>query len=135
MEAVPRCTQVGRSRREEDPHRDRRRQHPAITLPPTDSFGPEPRAAHGGLGFLPGSHAPHYDSEAKARPDYQGLVASGALPDGWACDDGAAIRWDGTDPAEFVASRPAARVHRVRRTPAGVTEEIVAARLLAPVPA
>lgn len=101
----------------------------------TDSFGPELKPIHGGLGFLPGSHSPHYDGEAQRRPLYQGLVASGALPDGWACDDGAAIRWDGTEPAEFVTSRPAARAYRVRRTPGGVSEEAVATRLLAPVTA
>lgn len=101
----------------------------------TDSFGPELKPIHGGLGFLPGSHSPHYDGEAQRRPLYQGLVASGALPDGWACDDGAAIRWEGAEPAEFVTSRPAARAYRVRRTPSGVTEEAAAMRFLEPVPA
>jgi peptidase E len=80
----------------------------------TDSFGP--LAALGdGLGFLPGSHCPHYDGEAHRRPTYQRLVASGTLSAGWACDDGAAIRWAGTAFAEAVSSRPAAKVYRVER--------------------
>lgn len=99
----------------------------------TDSFGPELRPIRGGLGFLPGSHCPHYDGEAQRRPLYQRLVASGELADGWACDDGAAIRWEGTTPAEFVASRAAARCHRVRRVGAQAVEETVAPRLLDPV--
>jgi peptidase E len=96
----------------------------------TDSFGPTLRALHGALGFLPGSHCPHYDGEAQRRPLYRRLVAEGALPDGWACDDGAAIRWEGTEPAEFVASRPSARAWRVRRTPEGAVEEEVVPRVL-----
>jgi peptidase E len=99
----------------------------------TDSFGPTLQPLCGGLGFLPGSHSPHYDGEPTRRPIYQGLVARGDLPDGWACDDGAAIRWDGTTPAEFVSSRPGARCWRVRRAGDGVIEDAVAPRLLAPV--
>jgi peptidase E len=99
----------------------------------TDSFGPALQPLHGGLGFLPGSHSPHYDGEPERRPTYQGLVARGELPDGWACDDGAAIRWEGTNPAEFVASRKSARCWRVRRDGDRAVEEEVVPRFLAPV--
>ena len=38
---------------------------------------------HDGLGFLPGSHCPHYDGEAQRRPLYHRLVAEG-FPAGYA---------------------------------------------------
>ncbi len=44
-----------------------------------------------GLGFVPGSFTPHYDSEPARRPAVLELVASGALPPGFACDDYAAV--------------------------------------------
>jgi peptidase E len=80
----------------------------------TDSFGPL-AALPDGLGFLPGSHSPHYDSEPGRRPTYQRLVAEGALPDGHAADDGAGLVFDGTELAEVVASRVGARAYRVVR--------------------
>ena len=61
----------------------------------TDSFGTGLAALSGGLGFVPGSHSPHYDGEATRRPHYQRLVAEGALPAGYAADDGAALVFDG----------------------------------------
>lgn len=85
----------------------------------TDSFGPDLAGLSDGLGFLPGSHSPHYDGEARRRPLYQRLVATGALPDGYAADDGAALVFRNTELAEVVASRPAARGYRVVRGPAG----------------
>lgn len=68
-----------------------------------------------GLGFLPGSHAPHYDGEAQRRPQYRQLIASGALKPGWACDNDAGILFEGTTPARFVATRAEARVYHVTR--------------------
>ena len=57
----------------------------------TDSFGPELAALTGGLGFLPGSHCPHYDGEPLRRATYQRHVGAGLLPAGYAADDGAAL--------------------------------------------
>jgi peptidase E len=96
----------------------------------TDSFGPL-AAFHGGLGFLPGSHSPHYDAEPERRPTYHDLIGRGALPDGLAADDGAALVFRGTDLAEVVASRPAARGYRVeRRADGGAVETELPARYL-----
>ncbi len=67
------------------------------------------RACPPGSVSCPGSHSPHYDGEANRRPRYHQLVAEGALPDGYAADDGAALVFDGPDLVEVVASRPAAR--------------------------
>ena len=88
----------------------------------TDSFGP--LAALGdGLGLVPGSHCPHYDGEPLRRPTYRRLIGEGALPDGYAADDGAALVFHGTTLAEVVASRPGARGYRVERTPGGTALE------------
>ena len=46
-----------------------------------------------GLGFVSGSFCPHYTSEPKRRPNYLEMVASGRLPDGYACEDGAAVHF------------------------------------------
>ena len=81
------------------------------------------RAAAGGLsaglGFIPGSHSPHYDGEPNRRPRYHGLVGDGVLPAGYAADDGAALVFRATELAEVVASRPNARAYRVERSPSG----------------
>jgi peptidase E len=89
----------------------------------TDSFGLELAGLVDGLGFLPGSHSPHYDGEALRRPLYQRLVAEGALPEGLAADDGAALVFRRTGLVEVVTSRPAARAYRVVRGPDGLAIE------------
>ena len=88
----------------------------------TDSFGGLAPLSRG-LGFLAGSHSPHYDGEATRRPHYQQLVADGTLPAGYAADDGAALVFHGTELAEVVASRPNARGYRVERGPTGTAVE------------
>ena len=85
----------------------------------TDSFGPDLAPLHGGLGFLPGSHCPHYDGEPRRRPLYQRLVGEGRLPAGYAVDDGAALIFRDRVLDEVVASRPAARGYRVEPGPDG----------------
>ena len=89
----------------------------------TDSFGPDLAALSDGLGFVPGSHAPHYDGEENRRPVYHRLVADGSIPAGYAADDGAALVFRGTDLAEVVASRPDARAYRVEPGPDGTAVE------------
>jgi hypothetical protein len=79
-----------------------------------------------GLGFLAGSACPHYDGEDLRRPVYMRLVAEDGFPPGVAADDTVALRYDGTELAEVVAARPAARAYRV--TPDG--EEPIEPRLL-----
>jgi peptidase E len=50
-----------------------------------------------GLGFVAGSFCPHYSSEPERRPSYMSMVASGILPDGYACEDGTAVHFVGTE--------------------------------------
>ena len=46
------------------------------------------------LGWLKGSHCPHYDAEASRRPLYHELISSGELPPGYACDNNAGIYFE-----------------------------------------
>jgi peptidase E len=94
----------------------------------TDSYGPL-RALHDGLGLLPGSNCPHYDSEPGRRPTFQRAVADG-LPAGIAADDCCGLHFAGTELADVVTSRPEARAYRVEQGPDGVRETPIAARFL-----
>jgi dipeptidase E len=97
----------------------------------TDSFDVDALAAlDDGLGLLPGSACPHFDGEEERRPTYRHFVSSGALRDGWAADDGAALVFRGDGLEEVVASRPGAAAYRVERTAEGVAERRVEARYL-----
>jgi dipeptidase E len=96
----------------------------------TDSFGPDLDVLTDGLGFLAGSHCPHYDGEAQRRPTYHALVADGRLPAGYAADDGAALVFDGTELREVVASRPDATAYRVEAAEGEARETRLPARYL-----
>lgn len=95
----------------------------------TDSFGPGLAPLLDGLGFLAGSHCPHYDGEALRRPQYQGLVADG-LANGFAADDGAALHFVGTELAEVVTSRESAGAYRVEVVDGHVVETRLPSRYL-----
>ncbi len=97
----------------------------------TDSFGTALAPLHDGLGFLPGSHCPHYDGDRRRRPSYHRFVAEG-LPAGVAADDGCGLHFVGTELVEVVTSQQGAQAYRV--APAGngdgVTEIPLLARFL-----
>ncbi len=79
----------------------------------TDSFSLSRLAPlHDGLGFLPGSHCPHYDGEEQRRPLYHALIADG-FPSGYALDDDAAIHFEGQEVREVVSAREGASAYRV----------------------
>ncbi len=96
----------------------------------TDSFGQPLQALPNCLGFLPGSHCPHYDGEPERRPTYQRLVAHGALSAGIAADDGVALRYKGTKLTEIVSSRLRARAWHVTVTNGQLDEEELLPRYL-----
>jgi dipeptidase E len=78
----------------------------------TDSFGDE-LAPLDCLGFLRGSNCPHYDSEPERRPTYRALVESGALPPGFAAEDGVGLYFVGDELVEAVGGRADAGAFRV----------------------
>lgn len=96
----------------------------------TDSFGQPLRALSNCLGFLPGSHCPHYDGEPDRRPTYQRLIAHGELPAGIAADDGVALRYKGTELTEIVSSKPSARAWQVTMANGQLHEEELLPRFL-----
>ena len=88
----------------------------------TDSFGPELATLHDGLGFLPGSNCPHYDSEERRRPVYTAAVAGG-FPAGYATEDAVALYFVDRQLREAVSARRDGRAFRVE-THAGQAAEI-----------
>ena len=74
----------------------------------TDSFSPGLDPLADGLGILPGSFCPHYDSEELRRPVYRALV-DGGFPPGYAADDCAAFHFEGAELQEVVSSQARSR--------------------------
>jgi peptidase E len=102
----------------------------------TASRGPEISVLADGLGLVPGSLAVHYDSDPRRRPAHRAAVASGALPDGYALEEGTGLVYQGTTLVDVVAERDGASVWRVQRGAAGspVVETRLAPRVLPPIP-
>ena len=100
----------------------------------TDSFGRTLRGFTDGLGWLPYSNGVHYDAEEQRRPLMHKLIADGALPDGYATDDGAGLVYRGTRLAEVVADRAGPQGYELRRAADGsVTETPLPTRVLSAV--
>ncbi|MBE7463359.1 MAG: peptidase E [Planctomycetes bacterium] len=97
----------------------------------TDSFGRILKPIYDGLGFLPGSHCPHYAFEGPRRTLYHSLIQEGKLAAGLALADDVAARYEGPHLKEVVARKPEARAYKVSRTADGnVLEEELIPRLL-----
>jgi dipeptidase E len=93
--------------------------------------GGAPRPAPG-MRLLDGSMSVHLDSEPERLPAYRHAVATGALPDGYAVDDCAALLFAGTRLRACVASRADARVIEIRADGQGATTEQAQAVKLLP---
>ncbi|RPF25615.1 peptidase E [Georgenia muralis] len=97
----------------------------------TDSFGPELRAVHDGLGLVPYANGVHYDSEPRRRPLVHELVAAGELGTTYCTDDGVGLLYRGTELAEAVTEVPGKGAYVVTRRAAGAAaEERIEPRLL-----
>jgi peptidase E len=82
---------------------------------PTDSWRQQLDPFTDGLGLLRYSNAVHDDlNDQPRRETYRRLVASGALPAGYATEDGVGLHYVGTELAEAVSMRPGARAWEVR---------------------
>lgn len=79
------------------------------------------------LGFLKGSHCPHYDAEPGRRPLYHALIGSGAMQPGYACDNDAGIYFEDDAVKRVVSARVEARVYYVSVVDGQVVERILAA--------
>ncbi len=77
------------------------------------------------LGFLKGSHSPHYDAEAGRRPLYQKLIVSGTMKPGYACDNDAGIYFEDTAVKRVVSARAGAKVYYVNAVDGKATEKVL----------
>lgn len=77
------------------------------------------------LGFLKGSHSPHYDGEAKRRPLYQKLIGSGQMLPGYACDNDAGIYFEDNTVKRVVSARAAAKCYHVSVVDGKVVERVL----------
>jgi peptidase E len=82
------------------------------------------------LGFLKGSHSPHYDGEEQRRPTYHRLIASGVLKPGYACDNSAGIYFEDNEVRRVVATVQGAKVYRVGLVGGRVVEEVLEPELI-----
>jgi peptidase E len=77
------------------------------------------------LGFLKGSHSPHYDREPGRRPLYQKLIGSGEMKPGYACDNDAGIYFEDNEVKRVVSTRADAKVYYVSVVNGKVVEKVL----------
>lgn len=77
------------------------------------------------LGFLKGSHSPHYDAEPGRRPLYQKLILSGEMKPGYACDNDAGIYFEDNEVRRVVATRAGAKVYYVSVVGGRINERVL----------
>jgi dipeptidase E len=83
-----------------------------------------------GLGFLEGSHCPHYDSEPTRRPRYHGYIQSKAFKPGYACDDQAGILFSDNTVEKVVALREESNAYYVYAENGTVQERVLEKEIL-----
>ncbi|HQZ37516.1 MAG: peptidase E [Acidobacteria bacterium] len=77
------------------------------------------------LGFLKGSHSPHYDAEKDRRPLYQKLIGSGQMKPGYACDNDAGIYFADNEVKRVVSTRAGAKCYYVSVVGGQVVEKVL----------
>jgi peptidase E len=77
------------------------------------------------LGFLKGSHCPHYDREVDRRPLYQKLISSGQMQSGYACDNDAGIYFEDNTVKRVVSTRADAKVYYVSMVGGRINERVM----------
>ena len=82
------------------------------------------------LGWLKGSACPHYHTEPLRRPGYRKLLLDNEVQAGIACDDHAALVYEGDRLVKVVSAHAKATAYRVRREGQEIVEEPFTAELL-----
>lgn len=77
------------------------------------------------LGFLKGSHAPHYDAEAQRRPHYERLILAGEMKPGYACDNNAGIYFEDNEVRRVVSARAGAKCYHVSVVDGKIVERVM----------
>lgn len=83
-----------------------------------------------GLGYLPYSHCPHYSSEATRRPLYHENILSGALDEGYACDDLAGLVFLNGELQHGMTLDPEQKAYFVSVQEGEIVEEEIPTRLI-----
>ena len=95
----------------------------------TDSYGPALSPLENGLGILPGSFCPHYDSDPRRPFAFADYVRSTG-ESGLAAEDGVGLHYVGGRLHRVVSSRPAASAWRLDPAEDGVRVERLAPEYL-----
>ena len=82
------------------------------------------------LGFLKGSHSPHYDAEENRRPTYHRLIKSGELKPGYACDNDAGIYFSDNEVKRAVHTREDAKSYHVSLQGGEIVEKELKAEMI-----
>jgi peptidase E len=82
------------------------------------------------LGFLKGSHCPHYDREPERRPLYQKLIGSGEMKPGYACDNDAGLYFEDNEVKRVVATRANAKAYYVSVADGRIVERVLEPEML-----
>jgi peptidase E len=77
------------------------------------------------LGFLKGSHSPHFDAEKDRRPTYHRLIASGQMKPGYACDNDAGLYFEDNEVKRVVSARAGAKCYHVSLVDGKIHERVL----------
>ena len=83
------------------------------------------------LGFIKGSHSPHYDREAPRRPTYQRMIQSGEMKPGYACDNDAGLYFEDNTVKRVVSTRQGAKCYHVTVENGKVVEHVLEPDMIA----
>lgn len=95
----------------------------------TDSYGEELETIKG-LGFLKGSHSPHYDGEEDRRTLFHSFIRKGILQAGYGADDGAALHFIDESLYKVVSSRVHASAYWVENRDGDLHETVLSTEFL-----
>lgn len=96
----------------------------------TDSR-PVTLSAMDALGFLEGSHCPHYYTEGPRRDSYHDMIMNGSLKPGYALDDRVGLLFEGQELKKVVSSRKGTKGFHVSKTNGKIVEKELKAEVLA----
>lgn len=82
------------------------------------------------LGFLKGSHSPHYDQEPERRPTYHNLIKTGVLKPGYAVDNRAAIYFEDNTVREVVATDDKSKAYYVDLSDGQIREKPLPVKII-----
>jgi len=82
------------------------------------------------LGFLPGSHCPHYDSEGPRQGSYHSMLIDGRLKGGYALDDQFGLYFEGKELKKMVATNIESEGYYVSLKDGEVVEKKLEAEVL-----